>query len=115
MADDPRITAVGRFLRKSNIDELPQFLNVLRGDMSVVGPRPSPFEENQLCPGWREARLSIKPGITGLWQISRSRNRGAADFQEWIFFDTQYVERRGFWLDMQIVLLTIKELFGKGQ
>jgi lipopolysaccharide/colanic/teichoic acid biosynthesis glycosyltransferase len=115
MANDPRITPIGRFLRKSNIDELPQLLNVLRGDMSIVGPRPSPFDENQLCPGWREARLSVKPGITGLWQISRSRNRGAADFQEWIFFDTQYVERRSHWLDFRILLLTIKELFGKGQ
>jgi lipopolysaccharide/colanic/teichoic acid biosynthesis glycosyltransferase len=115
MANDPRITPIGRFLRKSNIDELPQLLNVLRGDMSIVGPRPSPFDENQLCPAWREARLSVKPGITGLWQISRSRHRGAADFQEWIFFDTQYVERRSLWLDLRILLLTIKELFGKGQ
>jgi lipopolysaccharide/colanic/teichoic acid biosynthesis glycosyltransferase len=115
MANDPRITPIGRFLRKSNIDELPQLLNVLHGDMSIVGPRPSPYDENQLCPGWREARLSVKPGITGLWQISRSRNRGAADFQEWIFFDTQYVERRSLWLDFRILLLTIKELFGKGQ
>jgi lipopolysaccharide/colanic/teichoic acid biosynthesis glycosyltransferase len=112
---DPRITPIGRFLRKTNIDELPQFLNVLRGDMSVVGPRPSPFEENQLCPAWREARLSVKPGITGLWQISRSPERGAADFQEWILYDTQYVERRSFSLDMRILLLTIKELFGQGQ
>jgi lipopolysaccharide/colanic/teichoic acid biosynthesis glycosyltransferase len=115
MAYDPRITPIGRFLRKTNIDELPQFLNVLMGDMSVVGPRPSPFEENQLCPAWREARLSVKPGITGLWQVSRSRERGAADFQEWIFYDTQYVERRNIFLDIKIILLTIKELFGKGQ
>jgi lipopolysaccharide/colanic/teichoic acid biosynthesis glycosyltransferase len=115
MAYDPRITPIGRFLRKTNIDELPQFLNVLVGDMSVVGPRPSPFEENQLCPAWREARLSVKPGITGLWQVSRSRERGAADFQEWIFYDTQYVERRSIFLDIKIILLTIKELFGKGQ
>jgi lipopolysaccharide/colanic/teichoic acid biosynthesis glycosyltransferase len=115
MAYDPRITPIGRFLRKTNIDELPQFFNVLAGDMSVVGPRPSPFEENQLCPAWREARLSVKPGITGLWQVSRSRERGAADFQEWIFYDTQYVERRSIFLDIKIILLTIKELFGKGQ
>lgn len=115
IAHDPRITRIGRFLRKTNIDELPQFWNVLMGDMSVVGPRPSPFKENQLCPPWREARLSVKPGITGLWQVSRSRERGAADFQEWIFYDTQYVERRGFWLDIKIILLTLKELLGKGQ
>jgi len=113
--DDPRITPLGNFLRKTNIDELPQFLNVLLGHMSVVGPRPSPFEENQLCPAWREARLSVLPGITGLWQISRSRQRGPSDFQEWILYDTQYVERRGFWLDVKIILLTIKELLGRGQ
>ena len=115
IAHDPRITPIGRFLRMTNIDELPQFINVIRGEMSIVGPRPSPFDENQLCPGWREARLSVTPGITGLWQISRSRTRGAADFQEWIFFDTQYVDRRNFLLDLRIVLLTLKELFGKGQ
>ncbi|HVS71067.1 MAG TPA: sugar transferase [Phycisphaerae bacterium] len=115
IAYDPRITPIGHFLRKTNIDELPQFLNVLAGHMSVVGPRPSPFNENQLCPPWREARLSVKPGITGLWQVSRSRQRGAADFQEWIMYDTQYVERRCMTLDIKILLLTIKELFGKGQ
>jgi lipopolysaccharide/colanic/teichoic acid biosynthesis glycosyltransferase len=115
IAHDPRITPVGRFLRKTNIDELPQFWNVLKGEMSVVGPRPSPFEENQLCPAWREARLSVRPGITGLWQVSRSRQRGAADFQEWIYYDTQYVERRSFLLDLRIILLTIKEMFGHGQ
>jgi lipopolysaccharide/colanic/teichoic acid biosynthesis glycosyltransferase len=115
IAYDPRITPIGHFLRKTNIDELPQFVNVLLGQMSVVGPRPSPFNENQLCPPWREARLSVKPGITGLWQVSRSRQRGAADFQEWIMYDTQYVERRSMALDIKILLLTIKELFGKGQ
>lgn len=115
IADDPRITPIGRFIRRTNIDELPQFLNVLLGQMSVVGPRPSPFKENQLCPPWREARLSVKPGITGLWQVSRSRQRGAADFQEWIYYDTQYVERRSFWLDVKILLLTIKEILGRGQ
>lgn len=115
IAKDPRITPLGRFLRKTNVDELPQFWNVLKGDMSLVGPRPSPYTENQLCPPWREARLSVKPGITGLWQISRSRERGAADFQEWIYYDTQYVERRNFWLDLKIVLLTVKEILGKGQ
>jgi len=111
---DPRITPIGRFLRKTNVDEVPQFINVLLGQMSVVGPRPSPWEENQLCPAWREARLSVKPGITGLWQVSRSRQRGPADFQEWVFYDTQYVERRGFWLDIRIILLTIKWMY-KGQ
>ncbi len=112
---DPRITVVGRILRKTNVDELPQLINVLLGQMSLVGPRPSPFEENQMCPPWREARLSVKPGITGLWQVSRSRQRGPADFQEWILYDTQYVERRNFLLDIRILMLTVKEILGKGQ
>lgn len=115
IAHDPRITPIGRLLRKMNIDELPQLWNVLRGEMSLVGPRPSPFKENQLCAPWREARLSVKPGITGLWQVSRSRQRGPADFQEWILYDTQYVEQRTFWLDLKILLLTVKEVLGRGE
>jgi lipopolysaccharide/colanic/teichoic acid biosynthesis glycosyltransferase len=110
--DDPRNTAVGAFLRDLQLDELPQFWNVLMGDMSVVGPRPSPFRENQYCPPWREARLSVKPGITGLWQISRTREVGA-DFQEWIKYDIQYVERQSFWLDMWIIWRTVAMLVGR--
>ena len=81
-----------RVPRKYNLDELPQFFNVLVGDMSVVGPRPSPRRENQYCPPWREARLSVRPGITGLWQVKRTRRTGS-DFQEWIKYDIEYVER----------------------
>ena len=99
---DPRLTRIGRFIRKYNIDELPQFLNVLAGHMSVVGPRPSPYEENQYCPAWREARLSVRPGITGLWQVKRSRRKGL-DFQEWIKYDIDYIQRASFWLDMSIM------------
>ena len=106
MDDDPRLTRVGRVIRKLNIDELPQFVNVLLGDMSVVGPRPSPHAENQFCPPWREARLSVKPGITGLWQVSRTRRRGL-DFQEWIKYDIQYVENAGWRLDLYIIWKTI--------
>ena len=90
MEDDPRITSVGRFLRSTYIDEIPQFFNVLLGQMSVVGPRPSPESENTLCPYWRDARLSVRPGLTGLWQICRTR-QPAKDFQEWIYYDTRYV------------------------
>jgi lipopolysaccharide/colanic/teichoic acid biosynthesis glycosyltransferase len=90
MADDPRISTVGRFLRETYLDEIPQFLNVLCGDMSVVGPRPSPESENTLCPWWRDARLSVRPGITGLWQVKRTR-QPFQDFQEWICYDTHYV------------------------
>lgn len=110
--NDPRVTRVGRFLRKSNLDELPQFINVLMGDMSIVGPRPSPRKENQFAPGWREARLSVKPGITGLWQISRTRRAGS-DFQEWIKYDLEYVEKCSFWLDLKILYKTVEQMVFK--
>ncbi|HET6249244.1 MAG TPA: sugar transferase [Tepidisphaeraceae bacterium] len=110
--NDPRLTRIGRLLRKYNLDELPQFFNVLVGDMSVVGPRPSPRHENQYCPPWREARLSVRPGITGLWQVKRTRRTGT-DFQEWIKFDIEYVERRSFWLDMKIIFQTVSAMSGK--
>jgi lipopolysaccharide/colanic/teichoic acid biosynthesis glycosyltransferase len=107
MKDDPRLTRVGRFLRKTNMDELPQFFNVLLGHMSVVGPRPSPRDENQFCPAWREARLSVRPGVTGLWQVNRTRIRGN-DFQEWIKYDIQYVENQSWALDLRILIRTIR-------
>ena len=103
--DDPRVTLVGRLIRRIQLDELPQFWNVFRGQMSIVGPRPSPERENQLCPAWRELRLSVPPGITWLWQIRRTRREGE-DFQEWIRYDIEYVERRSFGLDLKIFLLT---------
>jgi lipopolysaccharide/colanic/teichoic acid biosynthesis glycosyltransferase len=105
--DDPRIFLVGRILRRLNIDEWPQFWNVLVGDMSLVGPRPSPEHENQMCPAWREARLSVRPGITGLWQVSRQREE-ETDFQEWIYYDVQYVKRQSIWLDLVILLRTFR-------
>ena len=110
--NDPRLTRVGKFLRKYNLDELPQVLNVLAGHMSIVGPRPSPHSENQYCPAWREARLSVRPGITGLWQVKRTRRRGA-DFQEWIKYDLEYVEKRSFWLDLVIIWKTVATVFLK--
>jgi lipopolysaccharide/colanic/teichoic acid biosynthesis glycosyltransferase len=109
--NDPRVTRVGLFLRKTNLDELPQFINVLLGHMSVVGPRPSPRNENQFCPAWREARLSVRPGITGLWQVSRTRRQGL-DFQEWIRFDVQYVETANWRLDLLIILKTCRLVMG---
>ena len=110
--NDPRLTKVGRILRKINFDEFPQFWNVLTGDMSFVGPRPSPHKENQFCPAWREARLSVRPGITGLWQVKRTRRAGT-DFQEWIKYDIEYVETRTFWLDLKIIWKTFSEIFSK--
>jgi lipopolysaccharide/colanic/teichoic acid biosynthesis glycosyltransferase len=113
MENDPRLTRVGRILRKYNIDELPQFFNVLVGHMSVVGPRPSPHHENQFCPAWREARLSVRPGITGLWQIRRTRRAGS-DFQEWIKYDLEYVENASWWLDIKIIYKTVVTIIRKG-
>lgn len=109
MADDPRITTVGRFLRETYLDEIPQFYNVLVGDMSVVGPRPSPESENTLCPGWRDARLSVRPGITGLWQVCRTREP-MKDFQEWIHYDTRYVREFSWRLDLWICWRTVRAM-----
>jgi len=110
---DPRLTRVGKFLRKYNLDELPQFFNVIVGHMSVVGPRPSPYHENQYCPPWREARLSVRPGVTGLWQIRRTRRTGS-DFQEWIKYDLEYVEKASFWFDLKIIYKTMMMMIRKG-
>jgi len=109
MEDDPRVSTVGRFLRETCLDEIPQFINVLRGQMSLVGPRPSPVAENSLCPPWRDARLSVRPGITGLWQICRTRREGQ-DFQEWIYYDTKYVKNLSFKLDLWVCWHTVKKL-----
>ncbi len=109
MADDPRISVVGRFLRETYLDEIPQFINVLFGQMSVVGPRPSPESENMLCPFWRDARLSVRPGITGLWQIYRTRQL-MKDFQEWIYYDTKYVRNLSLSMDLWICWQTTKKL-----
>jgi lipopolysaccharide/colanic/teichoic acid biosynthesis glycosyltransferase len=110
MADDPRISTFGWFLRETYIDEIPQFLNVLLGQMSVVGPRPSPESENTLCPFWRDARLSVRPGITGLWQVHRTR-QPMRDFQEWIHYDIEYVRNLSLRMDLWICWQTAKKLF----
>ncbi|MHC4518707.1 MAG: sugar transferase [Planctomycetota bacterium] len=111
MEDDPRISTVGWFLRETYLDEIPQFFNVLCGQMSVVGPRPSPEAENTLCPSWRDARLSVRPGITGLWQVNRTR-RPFRDFQEWIHYDTQYVQQLSPRMDLRICWRTFKRMLG---
>lgn len=112
MDDDPRVTRLGRWLRSSNLDELPQLINVLLGHMSLVGPRPSPFRENQICIPWRRARLSVSPGITGLWQICRDERSGG-DFHQWIYYDLAYVRNFSIWLDLKILLATLITLGGK--
>jgi len=110
MEDDPRVTSIGRFLRNTYLDELPQFWNVLFGRMSIVGPRPSPELENSQCPLWRDARLSVRPGITGLWQVSRTRQPGM-DFQEWVHYDKLYVSSLSPGLDLWICWQTALYIF----
>lgn len=112
MANDPRVTRVGRWLRQANLDELPQLINVALGQMSLVGPRPSPFRENQICVPWRRARLSVRPGITGLWQVCR-HDRDEGDFHQWIAYDIAYVRHQSFLLDLRILFATILTLGGK--
>ncbi|MBK6916326.1 MAG: sugar transferase [Deltaproteobacteria bacterium] len=109
---DPRITKVGRFIRKTSLDELPQLFNVLMGDMSLVGPRPAlPSEVEQYQP-WQRRRLSVKPGLTGLWQVS---GRNQVDFEEWMQLDLRYIDTWSLWLDIKIILKTVPTvLFHKG-
>jgi lipopolysaccharide/colanic/teichoic acid biosynthesis glycosyltransferase len=100
---DPRVTRIGRILRKYSLDELPQVLNILRGDMSFVGPRPLAMEEMSENEAWRTARLSVKPGLTGLWQV---RGRETHEFQDWVHYDMEYVQTRSLLLDLRILLMT---------
>ena len=111
--NDPRITPIGRFLRRMSIDELPQLLNVLKGDMSIVGPRPPiPYEVEEYH-GWHRERLDMKPGVTGLWQVS-GRNR--LSFEEMVRIDLYYIENWSFWLDIKIVMLTVPAILrGEGE
>lgn len=110
ITDDPRVTRLGRFLRRWSLDELPQFLNVLLGSMSLVGPRPLPVQEQQDIEGWYRRRLSMKPGITGLWQVS---GRSDVDFDEWMRLDLRYVEQWSLWLDLKLLLLTLPAVLSK--
>jgi exopolysaccharide biosynthesis polyprenyl glycosylphosphotransferase len=104
IAEDPRITPLGRFLRKWSIDELPQLINVALGQMSLVGPRPLPVAEQQEIEGWYRRRLSMKPGITGLWQVS---GRNDVDFDEWMQMDLRYVDQWTLRLDLQLLQRTV--------
>lgn len=112
MKDDPRITKVGKFIRKTSIDELPQFFNVLKGDMSLVGTRPPTVEEFRQYESHQKRRLSAKPGITGLWQVSGRNN--IRDFEDVVKLDVQYIDNWSIGLDIKILLKTIKVVFEKG-
>lgn len=107
--DDPRITKIGKFIRKTSIDELPQLINVLKGDMSLVGPRPSlPNEVKEFEP-WMLKRLDVKPGLTCYWQVMGRNN---IDFENWMKLDIKYVNERSFWLDIKLIFKTFFVLFG---
>jgi exopolysaccharide biosynthesis polyprenyl glycosylphosphotransferase len=107
---DPRVTRVGRLLRITSIDEIPQFLNVLKGEMSLVGPRPPIPEEVEQYEPWQLRRLDVKPGITCLWQIS---GRSTLSFREWMRLDLEYIKHRSFWLDVRILLRTIPAVLSR--
>jgi len=112
MARDPRVTRVGRFLRKTSLDEFPQFWNVLRGRMSVVGPRPPIPDEVRRYERWQRRRLSVKPGLTCLWQV---QGRNELDFAQWMALDLHYIDTWSLWGDLKIFLQTIPAvLLGRG-
>ena len=109
MKDDPRVTKVGKFIRKTSIDELPQLFNILKGDMSLVGPRPSLPKEVAQFEDWMYRRLEVKPGLTCYWQVSGRNN---IDFEDWMKLDIKYVEERNFWIDIMLIFKTVFVLFG---
>ena len=112
MRDDPRVTRIGRFIRKHSIDEFPQFLNVLLGDMSVVGPRPPLPREVEMYTDRDLMRLAVKPGITGWWQVNE---RSDGDFDVMVRRDLEYIAERSFLTDLKIIAMTVGEVFsGKG-
>lgn len=105
MKEDPRITRIGKFIRKTSIDELPQLWNVVRGEMSLVGPRPPLPREVDDYSNYDKLRLKVTPGCTGLWQVS---GRNSLSFQEMLALDLEYIERRSLWLDLKVLLKTVK-------
>ena len=109
MKDDPRVTKVGKFIRKTSLDELPQLWNVLKGDMSLVGPRPSLPKEVAQFEDWMYKRLEVKPGLTCYWQVSGRNN---IDFEDWMKLDVKYVEERNLWIDIKLIYKTVFVLFG---
>lgn len=112
LANDPRITCAGAFFRKTSFDEIPQFWNVLRGEMSVVGPRPIIAAEASHYGSKFDAYKSVKPGVTGLWQVS---GRSTTTYEERVALDCDYIKRRSFWMDIKIIIRTVKVvLFREG-
>jgi undecaprenyl-phosphate galactose phosphotransferase len=110
VADDPRITRVGKFLRKFSLDELPQLINIVKGEMSLVGPRPCLPYEYEMYKDWHKKRLSIRPGLTCIWQVA---GRSAVSFQDLVLLDLYYIYNRSILMDMNIMYETIFAVFGK--
>jgi lipopolysaccharide/colanic/teichoic acid biosynthesis glycosyltransferase len=104
---DPRVTRVGRFLRKTSLDELPQLFNVIKGDMSLVGPRPPTLDEVEKYSTWYRRRLEVTPGITCIWQV---HGRSRVSFEEWMRMDIQYIQHFGFWQDLRLLVSTLPAL-----
>ena len=112
LKSDPRVTSIGRFLRRTSLDELPQFINVLRGEMTVVGPRPPVIYELPHYKEWHRGRLLVKPGLTGLWQVS---GRSTVPFDEMVMLDLYYIENWSLSLDLKIIMRTVPVMvFGTG-
>lgn len=107
--NDPRITRVGRFLRKSGMDELPQLINVIKGDMSIVGPRPALPREVEQYSEYDKQRMLVLPGLTGYWQIQPNRN--SLSFEEWVELDLKYIQERSFWADWRVIFKTVIVIF----
>ena len=107
--EDPRITKVGKFIRKTSIDELPQLFNILMGDMSIVGPRPAIPHEVAEYDDYQRQRLLVKPGLTCIWQVS---GRNSIGFDEWVDMDLEYIEKRNLWMDIKLIFKTVGVLFG---
>ncbi|MCC6152320.1 MAG: sugar transferase [Candidatus Hydrogenedentes bacterium] len=104
MTNDPRVTKLGKFIRKTSLDELPQLFNIFLGDMSIVGPRPLPVNEEGSYSVWHWRRLDVKPGLTCIWQVTARHDR---DFDRWVRLDLEYIEKLSIWLDVSLIVRTI--------
>lgn len=111
MEDDPRITKVGKFLRKTSLDEFPQFINILKGDMSLVGTRPPTLDEFENYQSYHKKRLSFRPGLTGMWQVSGRSD--ITDFEEIVRLDVEYIDNWSVGLDIKILIKTVLAVFSE--